>query len=436
MKKLILSLMLIVGITLSTSAQNARGVVSSDVNVRWKPSTSSGIIKVFPKGTEVVLLKTKGSWSFIQDPRNNKKGWVSSKFIQTNIKVVSKKANVRSSPGGKILKKISKGQKVIVLQEKGNWNFIKDISNNKKGWVHKSLLSATSSTSNAVSVSNPSINSGVSKVSKSVPNCDYVITSPTNGDKNVNIKPTLINWVAATGSPEGYYLSLGSNTSGNNILNNINIGNVNTYSALDLKSNTTYTLSLVPFNSIGLAACEGLFTFTTGSGKTTPVNNDSENQVIEARLRDMGILWKWRNFNKNKISKFKVTDINTFFNTVKSFMGVQYRYGGTNRSGIDCSGLVYSGLKSVGYTGERLNAESVAKLGTLIANKESLVKGDLVCFSINKKSKNLINHIAVYNGNGGFIHAPSSGKTVQTSNINEPFYWNEKFIFGVRLTDN
>ena len=433
MKKFILLLVLIS--TFSSLAQNALGVISSDVNVRWKPSSSSGIIKVFPKGTEVVLLQTKGSWSFIQDPRNNKKGWVSSKLIQTNIKVVSKKANVRSSPGGKILKKISKGQKVIVLQEKGNWNFIKDISNNKKGWVHNSLLSATSSTSNAVSVSNPSINSGVSKVSKSVPNCDYVITSPTNGDKNVNIKPTLINWVAATESPDGYYLSLGSNTRGNNILNNINIGNVNSYSALELKPNTSYTLSLIPFNSIGLAACEGLFTFTTGSGKTTPVNNDSANQVIEARLRDMGILLKWRNFNKNKISKFKVTDINTFFNTVKSFMGVQYRYGGTNRSGIDCSGLVYRGLKSVGYTGERLNAESVAKLGTLIAKKKHLKKGDLICFTNTTGANKLVQHIGVYSGNNKFTHASSSRGVIE-SNINDPFYWSDKFIFGVRLTDN
>ena len=436
MKKLILSLMLIVGITLSTSAQNARGVISSDVNVRWKPSTSSGIIKVFPKGTEVVLLQTKGSWSFIQDPRNNKKGWVSSKFIQTNIKVVSKKANVRSSPGGKILKKISKGQKVIVLQEKGNWNFIKDISNNKKGWVHNSLLSATFSKSNTVSVSNPSINSGVSKVSKSVPNCDYVITSPTNGDENVNIKPTLINWVAATGSPDGYYLSLGSNTRGNNILNNINIGNVNSYSALDLKPNTTYTLSLVPFNSIGLATCEGLFTFTTGSSKTTSVNNDSANEVIEARLRDMGILWKWRNFNNLPTSKFDIYSVDIFLKTINSYMGVPYSgSGGTSKREIDCSGLIYRGLMSVGYNGERVNAQSLAKMGRLIAKKKHLKKGDLICFTNTTGANKLVQHIGVYSGNNKFTHASSSRGVIE-SNINDPFYWSDKFIFGVRLTDN
>ncbi|MGY8940133.1 MAG: C40 family peptidase, partial [Flavobacteriales bacterium] len=310
-------------------------------------------------------------------------------------------------------------------------SFIKDISNNKKGWVHNSLLSEIVSTNNVVSISKPRVKNTVSTVSKSVPNCDYIITSPSNGDKNVNIKPTLITWVAATGSPEGYYLSLGANEN----VNNINIGNVNSYAALELKPNTTYALSLVPYNSIGLASCYGLFTFTTGSGVTVP-SPESSVSIIENRMRRMGLFSKWKTFNRNNISKFKVSDINKFFSTVNSFMGVQYLYGGTNRFGIDCSGLVYRGLKSVGYTGERLNAESVAKLGTFIANKKSLRKGDLVCFSINKNSKNLINHIAVYNGSGGFIHAPSSGKTVRTGDINDVYYWGDKFIFGVRLTNN
>ena len=134
---------------LSSLAQDITGVVTRNVNVRWKPTTNSDIIKVFNKGKEVLVLENKGSWSFIKDPINNKKGWVSSKFIQTNISFITKNANVRNTAGGKVLKQINKGEKVIVLQEKENWVFIKDVSSNKKGWVHKSLLSSYSLTSSS-----------------------------------------------------------------------------------------------------------------------------------------------------------------------------------------------------------------------------------------------------------------------------------------------
>ena len=134
MKKTLLIIILF-NCILYSSAQDITGVVTTNVNVRWEPSTSSGVIKIFDKGKEVVILETKGKWSFIKDPENNKKGWVSSKFIQTNIGYITGNANVRNNPGGKILKQINKGKKVIVLQEKGKWAFIKDLSNNKKGWI-------------------------------------------------------------------------------------------------------------------------------------------------------------------------------------------------------------------------------------------------------------------------------------------------------------
>jgi len=82
---------------LSSLAQDITGVVTRNVNVRWKPTTNSDIIKVFNKGKEVLVLENKGSWSFIKDPINNKKGWVSSKFIQTNINFITKNANVRNT---------------------------------------------------------------------------------------------------------------------------------------------------------------------------------------------------------------------------------------------------------------------------------------------------------------------------------------------------
>ena len=49
-----------------------------------------------------------------------------------SLGVLSTDANVRSSPGGKKLKVISKGKQVQILQTKKGWSFIEDISNSKK----------------------------------------------------------------------------------------------------------------------------------------------------------------------------------------------------------------------------------------------------------------------------------------------------------------
>ena len=331
MKNTLLAILFFTSI-LYSSAQDITGVVTTNVNVRWEPSTSSGVIKVFDKGKEVLILDTKGKWSFIKDPINNKKGWVSSKFIQTNVGYITQNANVRNNPGGKILKQINKGKKVIVLKEKGKWIFIKDVSNNKKGWVHQSLLSF-----NKVSNANSSSSSTSS-------------SSSANSSHNSN---------------------------------------------------------------------------------TNSSSNTSSISIIEKRMRKMGLYEKWKQFYKNLPSRFIISNINTFINTVESYMGVPYKYGGNSRSGTDCSGLVFIGLKSVGYDGSRLNAESVAKLGRFIGNKTYLKRGDLVFF---KTSSRLVSHVGVYSGNGKFIHAPSSGGKVSTANVDDPYYWGDRFLFGVRLT--
>lgn len=329
MKTKLIIVFLFVSTSTSSFAQDVRGVVTRNVNVRWKPTTSSDVIKVFNKGKEVIVLDSKEGWSFIQDPSNNKKGWLSSKFIQTNISFITKNANVRNTAGGRILKQINKGKKVIVLQEKGDWYFIKDVSNNKKGWVHHSILSSYKSQSSSFSVKSSSTNS---------------------------------------------------------------------------------------------AAVES---------KSTSSNANSSIGIIEDRMRSKGLYNKWVQFYRDMPTKFYISNINTLINTVESYMGVPYKYGGTSKSGVDCSGLVNVGLRSVGYSGERLNAEGCARLGRFIASKSSLKRGDLVFF---KTSSRLISHVGIYIGNEQFIHGPSKGKKVSVVSVSDPYYWSDRFLFGVRLT--
>ena len=117
------------------------GVMTTDVNSRIKPGGEK--LRIIKKDQIVEILQTKGSWSFVKDLSVNKKGWVSKKYIIKNIAFLNSDANSRSEPGGRKLRVINKGQLVAVLRTKGAWSFVLDTSLNKKGCVSNSLHSNT-----------------------------------------------------------------------------------------------------------------------------------------------------------------------------------------------------------------------------------------------------------------------------------------------------
>lgn len=105
----------------------------------------------------------------------------------------------------------------------------------------------------------------------------------------------------------------------------------------------------------------------------------------------------------------------------KELLGVRYVYGGTTRSGFDCSGFVWHVFNHFGIKLNRVAADQ-AKQGTKISKSE-LQPGDLVFFDTNG-GKNYINHVGIYIGNGSFIHASSGSKAkkVVISELNTGFY--------------
>ena len=181
-------LLLVFSISFFSFSQNSRGILSTDANIRRSPAGEK--IKILPKGKEVLIIQTKGNWSFIEDPTNNKKGWVSNSLIRINKTIIIKNANVRKNPGGEKLKIISKGTEVVVLLTKNGWSFIKDLSNNKKGWVSSSLISTSNVPKNNQEIVSETVKLNI----KTVPNCDYIITTPSNGGKSIGINPTTIRW--------------------------------------------------------------------------------------------------------------------------------------------------------------------------------------------------------------------------------------------------
>lgn len=110
----------------------------------------------------------------------------------------------------------------------------------------------------------------------------------------------------------------------------------------------------------------------------------------------------------------------------KQFEGVRYKWGGTTKSGMDCSGLVYESFKNQDIVLPRISRD-MAKKGKKITLKK-VHQGDLLFFKTGNR-RNSINHVglivAIKNNDIEFIHA-TSGKGVIVSHLNES-YWLKAF---------
>ena len=128
----------------------------------------------------------------------------------------------------------------------------------------------------------------------------------------------------------------------------------------------------------------------------------------------------------------KLTLANSVVNNAISFEGVRYKYGGTTKKGMDCSGLIYTAFQKEDIRIPRVSRE-MAKNGQRIKLKD-VGKGDLIFFKTNKSS-NDINHVGLVTskakGDVRFIHATSS-KGVITSSLSE-LYWKSAFVEARRV---
>lgn len=119
-------------------------------------------------------------------------------------------------------------------------------------------------------------------------------------------------------------------------------------------------------------------------------------------------------------------------NYAKQFEGVRYKWGGTSKSGMDCSGLIFESFRAYNVLLPRISRD-MAKRGNKISLK-NVTKGDLLFFKTGNR-RNSINHvgliIAIENNDIEFIHATSS-KGVITSWLNET-YWLKSFFEARRI---
>ncbi|MFZ9188545.1 MAG: C40 family peptidase [Algoriphagus sp.] len=122
----------------------------------------------------------------------------------------------------------------------------------------------------------------------------------------------------------------------------------------------------------------------------------------------------------------------TIIQTAKSYRGTPYRYGGTTRTGIDCSALVYHSFAAVGVNLPRTSVEQ-SKLGKKVPLKKAR-PGDVLFFATGKKKKEVTHTGIVTEAQKKeirFIYASTSLGVTEDYLGNS--YWANAFLFEKRL---
>jgi cell wall-associated NlpC family hydrolase len=125
-------------------------------------------------------------------------------------------------------------------------------------------------------------------------------------------------------------------------------------------------------------------------------------------------------------------EIKNIINYAQSFEGTRYKYGGTTKKGMDCSGLVVTAFNKENIALPRTTGD-LSKRGEWIDVKD-VQEGDLLFFATKKNSRR-VNHVGIVTksrpGYVEFIHSTTS-RGVITSKLSER-YWYLAYVQARRM---
>ena len=128
----------------------------------------------------------------------------------------------------------------------------------------------------------------------------------------------------------------------------------------------------------------------------------------------------------------KPSIVESIIKNAEKYEGTRYKYGGTTKKGMDCSGLIYTAFKEDNIKIPRVSS-AMAKTGDWIDLK-NVREGDLLFFATKKNSRS-VNHVGLVTAINGdaiaFIHSTTS-KGVITSTLKEK-YWYFAFVQARRV---
>ncbi|MFT3904230.1 MAG: C40 family peptidase [Niabella sp.] len=153
--------------------------------------------------------------------------------------------------------------------------------------------------------------------------------------------------------------------------------------------------------------------------------NFQEKSVMQARLHTTASWLQQKYGNMLNIMPTSLSNLN-LLETIDEWYGTRYRYGGTTKSGIDCSAFVRTLFDEVYKVALPRTAREQYGVARRIPATE-LREGDLVFFN----TRGGVSHVGIYLRNNKFVHS-STSKGVTISDMFDSYYMRH-FIGGGRI---